>query len=65
MSKKIIYDSNVVIDFVNLPDTKLLHLHNNMLTLSAIPKNFLFINDPNPPITTVAEEEGETTSLVV
>lgn len=65
MVKKIKYDSELEISYESLPDATLLYFYNNMLTLSAIPKNFNIVSDPNPPITTIVEVETETTSLVV
>lgn len=65
MLKKIIYDSDMQVDYENLPDDSILYFYNNMLTLSGIPKNYILINDPNPPITTIVEEKNETTSLIV
>jgi hypothetical protein len=65
MAKKVIYNPDLEISYENLPDKTKLYFYNNMFTLSALPKNFVLINDPNPPITTVVEEQIETMSLEV
>jgi hypothetical protein len=65
MSKKIVYDDDVVIKYENLSDDVKVHFYNTVLTLSSVPRNFGFNEDPNPPSTTIVEEDAETTSLVV
>ncbi len=65
MSKQIMYDSGIVVNYQNLPDLASLHFYNTVFTLSSIPRNFRFVEDPNPPITTIVEEqETDTISLV-
>ncbi len=65
MVKRAIIDTNAILYFDNLPEENRLRYHNTFLTVSVLPENFIFINDPHPPMTNVSSEKTEATSLVV
>lgn len=64
MAKKV-SDSDIIFLYDNLLNLPSLHFKNSVITISSMPSNFRFAEDPNPPATIVTEEEPEAISLVV
>lgn len=65
MAKQAIINTNAILYFDDLPEENRFRYHNTFLTVSVLPENFKFVNDPYPPIATVSSEKTEATSLVV
>ena len=65
MAKKVFYDDSIIFLYDNLLNLGNLRFQNSILTVSSLPDNFRFIENPNPPATVVTKEEPESVSLVV
>lgn len=59
------YSTGITISYKNLPDPVKRKFHGTPSTLSSVPENYKFIEDPNPPQATVTLEEVERTSLSI
>jgi len=65
MIKEIVYDPDVVVKYENLPLADSLQYLNSVLTLSSMPDNFTFVEDPNPPVTVLVLQKAPPISLEV
>jgi hypothetical protein len=65
MAKKVLYDDNTIFLYENLLNLSNLRFQNSKFTVSSLPDNFRFIENPNSPATVVTKEEPESVSLVV
>jgi len=65
MQREVEYSSGVIVRYENLPVMGSIEYLNTFITLSAIPQNFVFVEDPNPPITVAVRKESAPISLAI
>jgi len=63
MAKEVQHGSNIVINYENLPLEDSVEYLNTTMTLSSLPENFIFIEDPNPPIAVPVPRKAMSISL--
>ena len=63
MAEELPREDDLIIKFEQPPIQGHKHYFNSTITLSAMPENFSFIEDPNPPVTIIVRQEPPNTSL--